>query len=164
MKTLQRGLIFTLLVFGVQQIKAQQSLNATSHSQTIDGKEHAYTLGDMVLVQTIQQSGLIVTQGYFQPFSLNKVSQSATQQEFFHAVKVYPNPTSQQLWIEVVDDQFNKLQYSLTDMNGKRIFNGVSNSSSKKVSLNLNQLSNGLYNLSIQLNEQHVSYTIQKNN
>ena len=164
MKTLQIGLMFIIMVFGVQQTKAQTSLNASSHSQTIDGKEHAYTIGDMVLVQTIQQSGLIVTQGYYQPFSSNKVSQSATQQEFFTAVKVYPNPTSQQLWIELVDDQFNKLQYTLTDMNGKQIFKGVCTPSSKKIGLNLSDLSVGLYNLTVQVNKTLATYTIHKTN
>ena len=68
---------------------AQSTINVTSHTATIGGIVHDYSIGEMTMVTTERTSNLIVTQGVLQPNSTtSKSSDVIIKSDLIDFVKV----------------------------------------------------------------------------
>jgi hypothetical protein len=160
----------SLVSFGAQ---AQQTLNVSGHSAKIDGMTFDYSIGEMTLVSTERASNLIVTQGVLQPGagSTSSPTSDATLSAVDNPIKVYPNPTSHFVFVEMYETSILEFTYNLYDATGKIVMSqkGQTQAGLNKLELNLQPLASGSYYLMMQKNDvngqtQNYSYKIQKVN
>lgn len=64
-------------------------------------------------------------------------------------IKVFPNPTTDVLHVELADVAFNNYSYSIIDINGKRISAGHVPRSTTEVNIPIQELARGIYFLRI---------------
>lgn len=143
---------------------AQTAFSVTSNSATIQGHTFEYVIGEMAVIQTDRNPSIIVTQGFLQPVNGNKPSGVNNQDN--HAIKVYPNPTDNIVFIESLDELTGNLDFTLFDATGKVLQNNPL-AQNAKFSVDLSSYAVGNYYIIInhtnpegKLNK--YSYKIQK--
>ena len=154
--------------------EAQQTLNVSGHSAQINGMTFEYSIGEMTLVSTERASNLIVTQGLLQPPAANTastVSDDGILSTLDNPIKVYPNPTSNLVYVETYEEAIQDYEYNLYDATGKIVLSqkGQTQKGLNKFELSLQSLASGSYYLMIQKNDalgqtQNYSFKIQKIN
>ena len=145
-------------------------INSTGGTGIINGIIYDYSFGEMTMIQTFSTPNLIVTQGLLQTRTDTAATGIHSNPLETPTISVYPNPTQQLVTFESESQFAEKLNYELTDINGKMITNRELRCSGKKVKeeINLSSLSVGLYLLKITVTSgnQRATQTskIQKNN
>lgn len=111
-------LIMAMLIISYG-VSAQTILNSTGVSGTIDGNNYAYSIGEMVLVSTIETSELTITQGLLQP---GLIITSVDRPDYLSGrLKVYPNPTQTNVFVEANIGVRGILILRLYDLHGRLI-------------------------------------------
>ena len=165
------------LIFGISsEATAQQTINVAGNSAVIYGMTFDYSIGEMTVVSTAKSGNLIVTQGLLQPHN-STGSANTTNADNQHIrsmagmINVYPNPTSNILYIETKDEQAGQFIYQLFDATGKLVASSkeMQKEGANKYSFNLQSFASGSYFLMIQKssesgNIEAISYKIQKTN
>ncbi len=135
-----------------------QSLNATSYhwdfgdwiTSTVDNPTHYYqTLGNYTVTLTAKKCNY--SDVYTQTINITQVG---LENESSSSISVYPNPTSDFIYIQNITSPF-----TMVDMNGKTVMNGVLNPENS--SINLKDLAPGLYFINI-LNYKQVLKIVRK--
>ncbi len=145
-------------------------INSTGGTGTINGIIYDYSFGEVTMIETYSTPNLIVTQGVLQ--SRTDTTAAGIESSWFKApvVSVYPNPAQQLVTFESENALAEKLNYELTDINGKIITSREIRCSGRMVKeeINLNGLSVGIYLLKITVTAGNQTGTqtskIQKNN
>ena len=171
MKKIEFSLL--IIICSICQVsKAQQTTNVASHSAKISGMSFDYSIGEMMLVSTERTSNLIITQGLLQPDHFHSTGNSGSDGNLTtldNPIKVYPNPSSHLVFVEMYETSIKDYSYYLYDATGKIVLSrkGQTQVGLNKVELNLQSIASGSYYLIIQkrdLNEQaqNYSFKIQK--
>lgn len=161
--TTPKFILLTLIFVSITCVlSAQSTLNISSHSATLKGVVHDFSIGEMTMVTTEQTENLLVTQGLLQPspFS-NKKNNDHVHSDFIDFVKVYPNPTSHLLFIELIEVEHANIR--LYDALGKLLVDTKSNE--QRSSLDVSSFALGTYYLIISDPKQptlNMSFNIQK--
>ena len=100
---------------------AQESINASGGNATGSGGTVSYSIGQMVYTTEVASAGS-VAQGVQQAYEILTVGVQETLPGI--SIGVYPNPTIDNLTIEVSDIGKQKLSYQLCDLQGKLINSG----------------------------------------
>ena len=79
----------------------------------------AWTMGELA-VSTLSNTGMILTQGFQQPFLLD-IGDAIDDPEFNWSVNAYPNPVSDILNLRFNLDKTMDLQLELYDITGKKL-------------------------------------------
>lgn len=121
MKTLQIVLV-TLLMASLSNVCAAQSLgpatlNAAGGSTAVAGSTHEWSVGEMVLVNTVATTGLVVTQGILQP--MLQVTGIHDNKPALEGMSIYPNPASDQLNIKFNLARNLEVTLKLSDVSGR---------------------------------------------
>jgi hypothetical protein len=143
---MQKNILVVLifLITSYSQVEAQTTINVTSHSASINGIVYDYSIGEMTMISTERASNLIVTQGILQPNSrTSKTDEVISKIDFVDFVKVYPNPTSNILFIELTDTE--NATFQLFDALGKILVD--TKSIGMKSRIDLSAFAIGNYNL-----------------
>lgn len=168
--------IATVAFFSLMSIGgfSQQTINVSSRSATINGMRFDYSIGEMTLVSTERNAGLIVTQGLLQPTSSGSGANTPTEHvtnALSDLIKVYPNPTENILFVESIENTDTDINYQLFDASGKIVMSEkvTWTSGPNKLSLDLRNYAAGAYYLMIRKPNQagqtdNFSYKIQKTN
>lgn len=168
--------IATLACFSLFGTSAfsQQAINVSSHSANIHGLKFDYSIGEMTLVSTERNATLIVTQGLLQPSgpgSGANINPGNTNTALRDAMKVYPNPTENILFVETVENADADISYQLFDAAGKIVLSEkiTWKAGPNKLSLDLRNYAAGAYYLMIRKPNaeglmENLSYKIQKTN
>lgn len=101
--------------------QAQQVSNATGGDATGSGGTVAYSVGQVVYTTNTSISGT-VSQGVQQPFEIFSIGINETGLNI--SLLVFPNPTADNLTLQVSDYNSEKLSYQVFDMQGKLLNNG----------------------------------------
>ena len=129
----------------------------------------SYTIGEMALVQSWQNNGLLITQGIMQPFTF--MADSAFECFSHTEVQVYPNPNPGTFSLQISIFKAGNIKTILVNAAGqvlKKDEFDYKTFMSKQY--NINNLSNGMYYLQLLFTETGGSktkkcvYTIQKIN
>ena len=105
-------------------------LNAQSiERQVISGSGASYTAGNISIDQTVGEavistasnSNIIITQGFHQPE--NSVTISIPETDRMVDLKVYPNPTNDQIFLNITKVEAESLKLRMIDLNGKMLLN-----------------------------------------
>ena len=108
-----------LLWAGLAQ--SQESANASGGDATGSGGTVAYSIGQVVYTTNTDASGT-VSQGVQQAYEIFTVGIKETELNIL--LTVFPNPTSDNLSLQISDYNNEKLSYQLFDMQGKLLNNG----------------------------------------
>lgn len=151
-------------------VEAQQGLNATSHSVQINGMTFDYSIGEMVLVNTESTSQFIITQGLLQPHSLSSAAPNGhptVYNPLSDAIRVYPNPSDNRVFVDWTASQTSRVTYRLYDATGKVLLTQAFDQhlGSNQISLEIQAFAAGTYYLMLEglsPDGQQQSFKIQK--
>lgn len=147
-----------------QNMWAQSTFSATSHSATIQGVTYEYVIGEMTLVTTEKNPNLIVTQGFLQPQNVEAPA-GVDDQNLAQFLQVYPNPTDDVVFIDIKQDVLTNLTYNLFDASGRVLLTGKADGKNL-LTVNVKSYATGNYYLLLTSNHtgkpENYSFKIQK--
>ena len=134
-----------ILTFLTPTVYAQEVVASAGETQTLTGYEVSWTIGEPV-IETFSSGNTVLTQGFHQ----SKLIVTAIDEILFSdfELKVYPNPTSEYLIIQLNSPE-KKPQYQLFDLSGKLLQNNSVTGTETRI--NLNEYASGTYLLKMSL-------------
>lgn len=147
-----------LLWVGLAQ--AQESANASGGDATGSGGTVAYSVGQVVYTTNTGSTGS-VAQGVQHAYEIFTLGIKET--ELSISLTAFPNPTTDNLTLQISDYNNEKLSYQLFDMQGKQLSNGQI--VAQQTQINMNSLPTGTYFINVvnQKNKKVISFKIIKN-
>ena len=127
-----------LLWAGLAQ--AQESANASGGDATGSGGTVAYSVGQVVYTTNTGGTGS-VAQGVQHAFEIFSVGIKETAMNI--SLTAFPNPTTENLTLQISDFNNEKLSYQLFDMQGKQLSNGQI--TGPQTQINMNNLPTATY-------------------
>jgi len=151
-------LLAGLLCVGFSQ--AQESVNASGGDATGSGGTVAYSIGQVVYTTNNGISGS-AAQGVQHVYEIFTVGIEGTTLDI--SLTAFPNPTTDNLTLQISDFNNEKLAYQLYDMQGKMLIGGEI--TAKQTQINTTSLSSATYFINIinQENKNIQSFKIIKN-
>ena len=156
MKQKKIKLSVLLLSIGIS-VQAQQATTTTGGDASGSGGTVAYSVGQVVYTTNTDASGTV---------SRRKVptnSQLALETELNISLTAFPNPTTENLTLQISDYNNEQLSYQLFDMQGKQLSNGQI--TAQQTQINMNSLPTATYFVNVvnQENKKVQSFKIIKN-
>ena len=148
------GLLWTGLA------QAQESANASGGDATGSGGTVAYSVGQVVYTSNTGSSGS-VAQGVQHAYEIFTVGIKETELNI--SLTAFPNPTTENLTLQISDYNNEKLWYQLFDMQGKQLSNGQVTAEQTQISLNSLPTATYFINIVNQENKKVQSFKITKN-
>ncbi|MEA2106001.1 MAG: T9SS type A sorting domain-containing protein [Bacteroidota bacterium] len=128
-----------------QSISSQVIASAGEYSETSEIIV-SWTLGE-IAIETLESSTVILSQGfqqgYYEITSIEKLLENNV------AIKVYPNPATDYIYISFESDEIKSVVIELYDLEGKIILKGKRYHSEGPYKINLSGLSSSQYFLRI---------------
>lgn len=153
-------LIFGFVLFAAIESMAQNVTATSGGGGTVGTMTVNYTIGE-AFVPTYQNGGSILTQGFHQPY----YTVVATEENFpLGTLKVFPNPTTSILQVQIEHVNLDDLFVSFFDITGKIIISSKVNSDIWQT--DLSGLASGYYLLTVSAvqNNKSNSFKIFKSN
>ena len=147
-----------LLWAGLAQ--AQESTNSSGGDATGSGGTVAYSLGQVVYTTNTGSTGS-VAQGVQHAYKIFTLGIKET--ELSISLSAFPNPTTENLTLQINDYNNEKLSYQLFDMQGNQLSNGQI--TAQQTQINMNNLPTATYFINVvnQENKKFQSFKIIKN-
>jgi hypothetical protein len=117
--------IFVFVVLFQVVTLAQQSINSAGGDATGIGGSIAYSIGQVVYTTNNSNSGS-VAQGVQHAYEIFAVN--TTESGLNISLTAFPNPTRDNVTIQIIDYNNERLSYQLFDTHGRRLINGQINS------------------------------------
>ena len=154
MALLAAGLLWASLV------QAQQATNASGGDATGSGGTLAYSVGQVVYTTNTGSTGS-VAQGVQQSYIFSTLGIEETALNI--SLTAFPNPTTENITLQISDYNNEKLLYQLFDMQGKQLSNGQI--VAQQTQLNMNSLPAATYFVNVVNQENKIvqSFKIIKN-
>ncbi len=133
-------LTFSLLSFS--QSISKQVIGTSGKTLTISNLKLTYTVGEPV-VGLMTAGGNQLGNGYYPAMDLQALSVEDNVLDV--QLRVYPNPTSQSLYVTHPDT--NSFGITIVDLNGKQLYSGTIN---KEVPLDVSGYTQGMYLVTIE--------------
>lgn len=151
-------LIATLLWAGFAQ--AQESTNSSGGDATGSGGTVSYSIGQVVYTTNTGSNGS-VAQGVQHAYEIFTVGIKETALNI--SLTAFPNPTTDNLTLQISNYNNEKLMYQLFDMQGKQLSNGQV--TAQQTQINMNGLPSATYLINVinQENKKVQSFKIIKN-
>jgi hypothetical protein len=154
MQTRRIHLVFLVMIFynsAISQTISKQVLGASGKTLSNSNLKVSYTAGELV-VGLMTAGGNQLGNGYYPAMDIQALNIDDTTLNV--EIKVYPNPTSQSLY--VTHPEYNSFLIQITDINGKQIYVGTIE---KEMPLDVSSYSPGLYLFIIQNKESNKKNT-----
>jgi hypothetical protein len=137
--------LFTLLcmtsIASAQSI-SKQVIGAAGKTQSNSNLKISYTVGEPV-VGLMTAGGNQLGNGYYPALNLQALSVEDNILDV--QLKVYPNPTSQSLYVS--HPELNSFGISIVDLNGKQLYQGTIN---KEEPLDVSNYTQGMYMVTVE--------------
>ena len=140
--------------------QAQESANSAGGDATGSGGTVAYSVGQVVYTSNTGSSGTVV-QGVQHAYEIFTVGIKETDLNI--SLTAFPNPTTENLTLQISDYKNEKLTYQLFDMQGKQLNSGQV--TAQQTQINMNGLPSATYFINVvnQENKKFQSFKIVKN-
>jgi hypothetical protein len=137
-------LVIVLLVatMGYSQSISKQVIGAAGKTQSNGNSKLSYTVGEPV-VGLMTAGGNQLGNGYYPAMDLQALSVEDNVLDV--QLKVYPNPTSQSLYVS--HPELNSFGITIVDLNGKQLYSGTIN---KEEPLDVSNYTQGMYLVTIE--------------
>jgi hypothetical protein len=110
------------IILGTTRLQAQESFVTTGGEATGSGGAVSYSAGQ-IAYQTCMGSNGSVEEGVQQPYEIAVLTGIEDAKGINLKVVAYPNPTADNLILEIKDSEFSTFSVQLFDMNGNFIQN-----------------------------------------
>jgi hypothetical protein len=139
--------------------QAQESTNASGGDATGTGGTASYSVGQVVYTTNTGSTGS-VAQGVQHAYEIFTVGIKETELNIL--LTAFPNPTTENLTLQISDYNNEKLSYQLFDMQGKQLSNGQI--LAQQTQINMNSLPTATYFVNVvnQENKKVQSFKIIK--
>ena len=136
---------------GYSQSISKQVIGSAGKTQSNSNLKVSWTAGEPV-VGLMSAGGHQLGNGYYPALNLQvlKIEDNALDLQ----VKVYPNPTSQMLYVS--HPELNSFQIQITDLNGKQVYIGTIE---KEIPLDVSNYNQGMYLITIENKESNKKNT-----
>jgi hypothetical protein len=148
---MKTSFILLILSYTVLSAKAQESVNASGKDAIGSGGTIAYSVGQIIYSSNSGGTGTI-SQGVQHAYEIYAVGINETELDI--SVIVLPNPTTENLTLQISEYKNEKLFYQLYDLHGKQISNGQI--STQQTQINMNSLPTANYFLNI-VNQENIN-------
>jgi len=140
--------------------QAQESVNASGGDATGTGGTVAYSIGQVVYTTSTGSDGS-AAQGVQHAYEIFTIGIKETELNI--SLIAFPNPTTENLTLQISDYNNEKLSYQLFDIQGKQLRNGQV--TAQQTPINMNGLPSASYFINVvnQENKQVQSFKIIKN-
>jgi hypothetical protein len=140
--------------------QAQESANSAGGDATGSGGTVAYSVGQVVYTSNTGSSGTVV-QGVQHAYEIFTVGIKETDLNI--SLTAFPNPSTENLTLQISDYKNEKLTYQLFDMQGKQLNSGQV--TAQQTQINMNGLPSATYFINVvnQENKKFKSFKIIKN-
>lgn len=142
MKHLILVLTLTFSSLSFSQSISKQVIGAAGKTQTNSNLKVSYTVGEPV-VGLMTAGGNQLGNGYYPALNLQALSVEDNVLDV--QLRVYPNPTSQSLYVSHPD--MNSFGITIVDLNGKQLYSGTIN---KEEPLDVSNYTQGMYLVTIE--------------
>jgi hypothetical protein len=149
-----------LIAFTITSIQAQQTTASAGGDASGFGGTVAYSICQAVYTTNTGITGS-VAQGVQHAFEIFTVGIKETELNI--SLTAFPNPTSENLTLQVSDYNNEKLSYQLFDMQGKQISKGQVTAQQTQINMNGLPSANYFINVVNQENKKIQSFKIIKN-
>jgi len=159
MKHIKIKLSVLLLGIGMT-VQAQQATTASGGDASGSGGTAAFSVGQVVYTANTNASGT-VSQGVQQAFEIFTLSIKETELNI--SLKAFPNPTLNNLTLQISDYKNEKLSYQLYDIQGRLLNNGQI--VAQQTNIEMTSLPTAIYFINVvnQENQKVQSFKIIKN-
>ena len=140
-------------------LQAQDSANSSGGNATGSGGNIAYSIGQVVYTTNTGSNGS-VSQGVQQAYEIFTVEIKETTLNV--SLNIFPNPTTENLTLQISDINKEKLSYKIYDMQGKILNN--SQITAQQTQINMNGLPAATYFINVVNQENKIvqSFKITK--
>ena len=135
-------LFFLITATGYSQSISKQVIGAAGKTQSNGNSKLSWTVGEPV-VGLMTAGGNQLGNGYYPAMDLQALSVEDNVLDV--QLKVYPNPTSQSLYVSHPD--MNSFGITIVDLNGKQLYAGTIN---KEEPLDVSNYTQGMYLVTIE--------------
>ena len=152
-------LLLTVGLLWVGLAQAQESANASGGDATGSGGTVAYSVGQVVYTANTDATGT-ESQGVQHVYEIFTVGIKETGLKI--SLSVFPNPTTENLTLQISEDNSEKLSYQLYDLQGKQLSSGQI--TGQQTQINMNNLPSATYFINVvnQENKRVQSFKIIK--
>jgi len=148
------------LLLGLGGLHAQESVNTSGGDATGSGGTIAYSVGQVVYTTHTGSTGS-VAQGVQHAYEIFTVGIKET--ELSISLTAFPNPTMDNLTLQINDYNNEKLSYQLFDIQGKQLSSGQVTAQQTQIKMNSLPSATYFINLVNQENKKVQSFKIVKN-
>lgn len=147
---MKKYLILVLATFFGLYVSGQSisSYVVASAGQSVEagGLNISWTLGE-IAIETLESTDLVLTQGFQQGyFEITSVGEPLSNN---FAIKVYPNPASEFVWVNLESDEIKGAVIELYDLEGKLVYNNKISITEGPSQIDLTNLSSSQYILRV---------------
>ncbi|MCC6691265.1 MAG: T9SS type A sorting domain-containing protein [Bacteroidia bacterium] len=140
--------------------QAQESVNTSGGNASGSGGTASYSVGQLVYTTNIGSSGS-VEQGVQHTYEIFTVGNNETTMKL--SLQAFPNPTTENLIVQISDYNNEKLSYQLVDMQGKLITIGQITTQQTQIEMRNLPLTTYFINVINQENKTVQTFKIIKN-
>jgi hypothetical protein len=151
----------SLLLLGIgMTVQAQQATTASGGDASGSGGTAAFSVGQVVYTANTNASGT-VSQGVLQAYEIFTLGIKETELNI--SLKAFPNPTLNNLTLQISDYKNKKLSYQLYDIQGRLLNNGQI--VAQQTNIEMTSLPTAIYFINVvnQENQKVQSFKIIKN-
>jgi hypothetical protein len=142
-----------LLVTGITELQAQETIPASGGDANGDGGSVSYTVGQLVYT-SITGTENSMEQGVQQPYEISVIIGIDEGNVDYIEFNVYPNPVTDYLQLKVSEGRFENLSYQLYRSDGKLLQNKEIRS--EETSVSMKDLTPGAYILKLTENRKDI--------
>ena len=127
---------------------APQSVNSGGTKMTQANGSLSFTVGELVVLSQTDSQGNTLGGGFTAGATLTTASIQETDASVLD-VKVYPNPTTELVNIQINHSTIDQVVVTITDLQGKEVYNGKYAGISNVIGINTASYATGTYVLSL---------------
>ena len=132
-------LLISLLLLAFGGLQAQQTVPTSGGEASGGNGSISYSIGQVLYTTSVGSNGNTVAKGVQQPYEISITNDF----DITIDIKIYPNPTLDDIIIETDNSSLLKQSYIIYDVQGKLISKNEMPSS--KTIINMSNFSNGVY-------------------
>ena len=153
-------LIVIVNILSIIYLQAQDAVVSTGGDASGSGGTAAYSVGQVIYTTNTSSSGTI-SEGVQQAYEIYSVGIIETKLNF--SLLIFPNPTNNNITLQIQDYNNEKLTYHLFDVQGKLLINKAI--ISNQTQINMSDLPSATYFINVvsQENKKVQSFKIIKN-
>jgi hypothetical protein len=139
-----------LLIVGVSNSQSivPQSINSGGAKMSQSNGSLSFTVGELIVITQTDSDGNTIGGGLIVGATITTVAIQEPNAEVL-SVKVYPNPTTDLVNIKINYSTLEHVIVSITDLQGKEVYNGKYSGISNTIGVNTAMYATGTYMLSL---------------